>query len=79
MATLYVLDRGNGWCGGYIVKNGTTKQVFHSDALNLQQAVKQYEDMGYTIEYLDKEQTRKFLENKIEYENYLFRHGVVFD
>lgn len=79
MATLYVADRDNNWYGGYIEANGVQLQVFNVQKSILETTVQPYIDLGYTPKYLNKEQTKEFILNKIALEEYMMKHNVVFD
>ena len=58
---LVVLERENGWYGGYIIENGRYNQVFNTDKTMLFFSIKHYTDNGYTIVCMDKSDEKLFM------------------
>lgn len=58
---LVILERENGFYGGYEARDGCIAQVFNSDAKTLFVSVKAYTDRGYRISCLDKSCEGKFM------------------
>ena len=61
---LVVLERKNGWYGGYEQRNGEYEQVFNTDKSLLFWSIKNYTDKGYTVKCLDKTQEESFMHNR---------------
>lgn len=58
---LVVLERENGWYGGYEVRDGDVVQVFNSKAENLFLSIKSYTDRGYAVACVDKSHEKAFM------------------
>lgn len=59
---LIILERENGWCGGYEVRDTRIEQLFNSSKECLFFFIKQYTDQGYTVTCLDKAHEKAFME-----------------
>lgn len=61
---LVVVERENGWYGGYVLRNGRYEQVFNTDKNLLFMSVKSYTDKGYSVACLDKSYEKAFMEDR---------------
>lgn len=61
---LIVLERENGWYGGYLIRNDQMEQVFNTDNKVLFHSIKNYTDKGYTVTCLSKSHEKEFMENR---------------
>ena len=61
---LIILERSNGWYGGYEKTKGGYQQEFNTSAGLLFYVIKDYTDKGYSIKCLDKTQEKSFLEGR---------------
>lgn len=68
---LIVLERTNGWYGGYEIENGEYVQLFNTDAKTLFGSIKFYTDRGYSVTCVGKEQEDTIMKGKITLEQYL--------
>lgn len=66
MKELIILERTNGWYGGYI----NNSQVFNTEAIGLFDSIKYYTDEGYKVICLDKTQEENFMQGRITLEDY---------
>lgn len=51
---IIILERENGWYGGYEISKGKTKQIFNTDDICLFYSIKNFTDQGYRVTCLDK-------------------------
>lgn len=51
---IIILERENGWYGGYEINNGKTEQVFNTNDTCLFYSIKNFTDQGYHVTCLDK-------------------------
>ena len=71
MKSLIILERKNGWYGGYEKnKNGYT-QLFNTDKHCLFISIKYYTDKGYKVKCLDKTQEDEFMKDRMTLQEYL--------
>lgn len=60
---LYVLERTNGWYGGYYEENGELVQAFNTSAALLFMSIKRWYERGYTdlvfVDSLHEDEFRK--------------------
>ena len=61
---LVILERKNGFYGGYIIKNNRYELVFNTDKTMLFFSIKSYTDKGYTVVCLDKSDEKLFMRNR---------------
>lgn len=61
---LVLLERENGWYGGYVFRDGKYEQVFNTDNKFLFLDIKKYTDMGYSITCLDKSKEAEFMKGR---------------
>ena len=69
--TLLVLERQNGWYGGYEYINNRWDQLFNTNDRGLFCSIKYYTDKGYTVTCLDRSQEEDFMRNRPTLESYL--------
>ncbi len=65
---LAILERNNGWYGGYVKRNGQYAQVFNTRKEDLFFSIKCYTDKGYAIDCLDKSQEENFIKDRMTME-----------
>lgn len=62
---LIVLERTNGWYGGYVLnENGFYEQVFNTNPQGLFFSIKDYTDKGYTLTCLDASKEEEFMKGR---------------
>lgn len=71
MKEIVILERKNGWYGGYEQRNGKYEQVFSADARGLFFSIKYYTDKGYSIKCLDKTQEAEFMKGRKTFDEYM--------
>ena len=64
MKELIVLERKNGWYGGY-------EQLFNTKSSCLFDDIKFYTDKGYTVKCLDKTQEYEFMKGRTTFDEYM--------
>lgn len=62
--TLVVLQRSNGWFGGYLFENGEYTQAFNTDARTLFNDIRYYTDKGYSIRCVPVDKEAEFMEGR---------------
>ena len=62
--TLIILERSNGWYGGYEKRNKTCEQVFNTNCNLLFHLIKSYTDQGYKIVCIDKSHENEFMKDR---------------
>lgn len=68
---LVVLERTNGWYGGYEKRGRQYEQVFNTNDRCLFMDIKFYADKGYNIICLDKTQEAEFMKSRVTLDEYL--------
>lgn len=68
---LVVLERNNGYYGGYEVTRDGHEQVFNTSAGLLFSSIKMYADKGYSIQYMEKEKEYEFMLGRLTLDDYL--------
>ena len=61
---LIILERSNGWYGGYEKTEDGYEQLFNTNVQCLFMDIKDYTDKGYSIKCLDKTQEKSFMEGR---------------
>ena len=75
-AKLIVLERSNGWYGGYEQnEDGTFCQVFNTDARQLFMSIRCYTDKGYTVKCLGKESEEEFMTKRTTLQKFMEGSG----
>lgn len=75
-AELIVLERSNGWYGGYEQnEDGTFCQVFNTDARLLFMSIRCYTDKGYTVKCLGKESEEEFMAKRTTLQKFMEGSG----
>lgn len=74
--TLVVLERNNGWYGGYEKTKNGCEQLFNTDKNLLFWSVKKFTDKGYKLILLDKSQEDEFMKNRTTLDEYLKGIGI---
>lgn len=69
--TLIVLERSNGWFGGYELIDGKYEQQFNTRDHSLFNSIKPFTDKGYIVKMLDKSQENDFMKNRTDLLEYL--------
>lgn len=75
--SLAILERTNGWYGGYVYRDGEYVQVFNTDKDFLFNSIKNYTDKGYTITCLDKSKEAEFMDGRTTMQDYMANMGIV--
>lgn len=68
---LIILERSNGWYGGYEKTKNGYEQLFNTSSHCLFMDIKDYTDKGYTIRCVDKSQEETFMKDKVTLEEFL--------
>lgn len=68
---LVILERTNGWYGGYEKRSGKYEQMFNTDKHCLFFDIKIYTDKGYNIVCLDKTQEAEFMKGRTTFDEYM--------
>ena len=71
MKELIILERKNGWYGGYEKNQNGYTQLFNTDKHLLFTDIKRYTDKGYKIKCLDKTQEDEFMKDRMTLQEYL--------
>lgn len=71
MKELIILERKNGWYGGYEKTKNGYEQLFNTSSRCLFTDIKLYTDKGYIIKCLDKTQEEEFMKDRITFEEYI--------
>lgn len=71
MKELILLERSNGWYGGYEKRGNGYELLFNTDAKLLFFSIKNYTDSGYTVKCLDKLQEIAFMDGRLTLEQYM--------
>lgn len=71
MKELIILERKNGWYGGYEKTKNGYDQVFNTNDKCLFIDMKLYTDKGYKIKCLDKTQEDEFMQGRTTFEEYM--------
>lgn len=74
--TLFVLERSNGYYGGYEFRDGEYALLFNTDKELLFNSIKNYTDKGYSIICLDKTKEAEFMEGRTTLQDYLANMGI---
>lgn len=75
-AELIVLERSNGWYGGYAQdEDGSWRQVFNTDERLLFMSIRSYTDKGYTIKCLGKESEEEFMSGRTTLQQFIEGSG----
>lgn len=61
---LIILERNNGYYGGYEKRNNEYEQVFNINQSLLFSSIKEYINKGYQLICLDKSQETEFMKNR---------------
>jgi len=77
MKELVVLERKNGWYGGYEKTKNGYEQLFNTDKNLLFCSIKIYTDKGYTVKCLDKTQEEKFMQSRTTFDEYMKANGYI--
>ena len=77
MKELVVLERKNGWYGGYEKTKNGYEQLFNTDKNLLFCSIKIYTDNGYTVKCLDKTQEEKFMQGRTTFDEYMKANGYI--
>lgn len=75
MKELVVLERKNGWYGGYEKKKNGYEQLFNTNAHCLFTDIKLYTDKGYKVVCLDKSQEDEFMQGRTTLDEYMRVNG----
>lgn len=65
---LILLERSNGWYGGYESVDGEYVQLFNTDSALLFLQMKRYTDKGYRVKCLDKTKEKEFMDGRMTLE-----------
>ena len=71
MKELIILERKNGWYGGYEKNKNGYKQLFNTNDRCLFMDIKFYTDKGYTVKCLDNTQEAEFMKGRKTLQEYL--------
>ena len=71
MKELIILERKNGWYGGYEKTKNGYEQLFNADKGLLFCSIKIYTDKGYKIVCLDKTQEDEFMKGRTTLDKYM--------
>ena len=75
--TLIVLERSNGWYGGYEKRGNSITQVFNTYAQSLFSDIKGYTDKGYSVVCIDKSHEHEFMQGRATFEEFLANQSIV--
>ena len=71
MKELIVLERKNGWYGGYEKTKDGYEQLFNTDKNLLFFSIKQHTDKGYKVICLDKTQEDEFMKGRTTLDEFM--------
>lgn len=71
MKELIILERKNGWYGGYEKTKNGYEQLFNTKSSCLFDDIKFYTDKGYTVKCLDKTQEYEFMKGRTTFDEYM--------
>lgn len=71
MKELIVLERKNGWYGGYEKTKSGYEQLFNTNHHCLFDDIKFYTDKGYTVKCLDRTQEDELMQGRITVDEYM--------
>lgn len=71
MEELIIVERKNGWYGGYTKTKNGYNQEFNTDKHLLFWSIKQYTDKGYKIKCVDSDMEEKLRSGKPTLQEYL--------
>ena len=77
MKELIILERKNGWYGGYEKTKNGYEQLFNTSAHCLFMDIKHYTDKGYKIICLDKTQENEFMKDRTTFDEYMKANGYI--
>lgn len=77
MKELILLERKNGWYGGYEKTKDGYEQLFNTNAYCLFFDIKIYTDKGYIVKCLDKTQEDEFMKDRPTLDEYLKANGCI--
>lgn len=77
MKELIVLERKNGWYGGYEKTKGGYEQLFNTDKYGLFVSIKFYTDKGYKVTCLDETKEEDFMKGRMTFDQYMKVNGYI--
>ena len=77
MKELIVLERKNGWYGGYEKTKNGYEQLFNTNDKCLFMDIKHYTDKGYKIVRLDKTKEDDFMKSRTTFDEYMKANGYI--
>lgn len=72
---LVVLERNNGWYGGYVMRDSEYDLVFNTECRSLFDTLKEYTENGYRVKCLDKFQAKAFMANRTTLQQIMEQDG----